>query len=62
MTLTFENDNEVIVYALEKVIAYARRTQHIFVAQYIWWLASIIGLESGLITHIDNLYGQTIIN
>jgi len=55
MTITFENDNDVIVYALENIIAYARRTQQIFVAQCVWWLASIIGLESGLIIHIDNL-------
>jgi hypothetical protein len=55
MTITFENDNDVIVYALEKVISYARRTQQIFVAQCVWWLASIISLETGLINHIDNL-------
>jgi len=55
MTITFENDSDVIVYTLEKVIAFARRTQQIFVAQCIWWLASIIGLEQELIIHIDNL-------
>jgi hypothetical protein len=55
MTITFENDSDVIVYALEKLISYARRTQQIFVAQCIWWLSSVIGLESGLVIHIDNL-------
>jgi hypothetical protein len=55
MTVTFENDNDVIVYALEKVISFAKRTQHIFVAQCVWWLSSIIGLEQELINHIDNL-------
>jgi len=55
MTITFENESDVIVYAFEKVISYARRNQQIFVAQCIWWLASIIGLESGLVIHIDNL-------
>jgi hypothetical protein len=55
MTITFENDNDVIVYALEKIIAYARQSQQIFVAQCVWWLASIIGLEPGLVTYIDNL-------
>jgi len=55
MTITFENDNDVIIYALEKSIAYARRTQQIFVAQCVWWLASILGLEQGLIAHIDIL-------
>jgi len=55
MTITFENDNDSIVYALEKVISYARRTQQIFVAQCVWWIASIIRLDQGLINYIDNL-------
>jgi len=55
MTITFDNESDVIVYALEKIVSYSRRTQQIFVAQCIWWLASIIGLERGLIVHIDNL-------
>jgi len=58
MTITFENDNDVIVYALEKVISYARNTQQIFVAQCVWWLASIIGLEQGLTSFIDNLQSR----
>ena len=59
MTITFENDDDVIVYAFEKIISYARRTQHIFVAQCIWWLASLIGLEQGLVNHIDNLRSRS---
>jgi len=55
MTITFENDNDVIIYTLEKVISYARSTLQIFVAQCVWWLISIIGLEPGLIIHINNL-------
>jgi hypothetical protein len=55
MTITFVNDNNVIVYALEKVISYARKSQQIFVAQCVWWLASTIGLEQGLISYIDNV-------
>jgi hypothetical protein len=58
MTVTFENDNDVIVYALEKVISHARRTQQIFVAQCVWWLASIIGLEQGLINYLDNIQSR----
>jgi len=58
MLITFENDYDVIVYTLEKVIAYARRTQQIFVSQCVWWLASVIGLESGLINYIDTLRGR----
>jgi len=55
MPVTFENDNDIIVYALECVIAHARRTQQIFVAQCVWWIASVIGLEQELVFHIDRL-------
>jgi hypothetical protein len=55
MTITFGNDHDVIVYALKTIISYARQNQQIFVAQCVWWLASIISLEKGLINHIDNL-------
>jgi hypothetical protein len=58
MTVTFENDNDVIIYALEKVISYVRRTQQIFVAQCVWWLASIIGLDTGLVNYIDNIQSR----
>jgi len=55
MTITFENENDIIVYALEKIISYARKNQYIFVAQSVWWIASVIGLTDGLVMHIDNL-------
>jgi len=58
MTITFENDNDIIVYAFEKVISHARKTQQIFVAHCIWWLASIIGLEQGLVNYIDNIQSR----
>jgi len=58
MTVTFENDINIIVYAQDQVIAYDRRIEQIVVAQCIWWLASVWGLEEGLIVHIDNLAGK----
>jgi len=62
MPITFENDNNVIGYALECVITYARRTQQIFVAQCVWWLASIFGLERELVSHIDKLQTERNVN
>jgi hypothetical protein len=56
MTIAFKNDNDVIVFPFEIIIAYARKFQQIFVAQCVWWLASMIGLEQGLSIHIDNLW------
>jgi len=54
MTISFENKNDVIVYKLEKVISYARNNQYIFVAQCVWWLASVIGLQKGLVIPVNN--------
>jgi len=54
MMISFRNDNHVLVYALQRIMDHARRTQQIFVAQCVWWLVSIIGLEAGLINYIDN--------
>jgi hypothetical protein len=58
MTITFTNDNDVIVYALPKIICYTRDTQQVFVAQCIWWLVSVIGLDQGLVHFIDNLQAR----
>jgi len=55
ITITFDNDNDVVVYALEKIISYPRMRRYLFVAQCVWWLALSIGLEKGLVVHIDNL-------
>jgi hypothetical protein len=55
MTITFENDKDVIIYALERIISFARDNQYIFLAQSIWWISSIIGLQEGLVIFIDNL-------
>jgi len=59
MTISFEIDNEVIVYALAKIISFARANQYIFLAQSICWISSIIGLQPGLITYIDNLHSRS---
>jgi hypothetical protein len=55
MTITFETENDVVVYVLEKVISFARNNQNIFLAQSIWWISSLLGLQQDLIVHIDNL-------
>jgi hypothetical protein len=55
MTVTFETDADVIVYALEKIISFATENQYLFVANCAWWIAGITGLDSGLTIFIDNL-------
>jgi len=59
MTITFENDQDVMVYALERIIDYARKNRYIFVVQSVWWIASIITRMEDLVTHIDNLHIQS---
>jgi hypothetical protein len=54
MTITFENENDIIIYALEKIISYARVNHYIFLAQSIWWISSLIGLQQRLVIHIDD--------
>jgi len=55
MPIIFENDSDIIVYALEKIISFARNIQYLFVANCVWWIAGIIGLDNDLRIHIDNL-------
>jgi len=58
MPISFEEHNEIIIYVLEMIIAYARDNQYIFLARSVWCISSIIGLQQGLIIHIDNLKEQ----
>jgi hypothetical protein len=58
VTITFENDNDVIIYDLEMVIAFGRTIQQIFLAQCVWWIASVVGLKQRLVSDIDNLNGR----
>jgi hypothetical protein len=59
MTITFETNSDVIVYALEKIIAFAKENKYLFVANCAWWLAAVTGLDNGLINYIDNLYERS---
>jgi hypothetical protein len=55
MTITFNNDADIIVYALEKIVSFARENQFLFVANCAWWIAGVIGLDFELTRHIDSL-------
>ena len=54
MTITFEKEEDVIVYALEKISSYAREYQYFFLANCTWWIASIYGWDEHLRYYIDN--------
>jgi hypothetical protein len=55
MTITFETDNDIIVYTLEKIIFFTKENQYFFVANCAWWLSGVTGLDSDLTSFIDNL-------
>jgi len=55
MSIAFENDKDVIIAALEKIIAFTRNHGHVFLAQCVWSLASLIGLEQQLVNYIDTM-------
>jgi len=59
MTVTFQNENNIIVYTLERIISYTKSNHYIFLAQSIWWISSIIGLQQELIIYIDNLKSRS---
>jgi len=58
MTINIKSKNEVIIYALENIIEFARGNQYILLAQSMWWISSIVGLQQGLIAQIVNLQEQ----
>jgi len=58
MTISFKDDRDVIVYALERIICYARDNRYILIAKSVWWIASIIGLSEELVMYIDSLWIQ----
>jgi len=55
MTITFESDSDVIIYALEKITSFARENTFLFVANCVWWIAAVVGLDTWLTIYIDNL-------
>jgi hypothetical protein len=59
MTITFDDNTDAIIYALENIIFFARDNQYIFLGQSVWWISSIIGLQQGLDIHIDSLKEQS---
>jgi hypothetical protein len=55
MTKTFANKSDVIIYNLERKVSFAREKQYLFVANCAWWIAGVIGLDSGLTIHMNIL-------
>jgi hypothetical protein len=61
LTITCENNNTVIVYALGTIISLARNNHYISVPQSVWWLPSILRSHQGLVNLMDNLHTRATI-
>jgi len=55
VTITFKNNNNVLVYAFEKLLLFSREHQYLFAAHCIRWLASLTRLQQGLTIYINNI-------
>jgi hypothetical protein len=55
MTISYESNSDVMVYAFARIIAFSRSKAYIFAAHCVWWPASIIGFEQRLIIRIAYL-------
>jgi hypothetical protein len=45
MLISFESNNDIIVYALEMILSFASINWYLFLAQSVWWISSIDVLE-----------------
>jgi len=55
MTLSFENESDVLIFAFERLINYARINQYLFVANCVLWIVNVMGLDEALRNYIDTL-------
>jgi hypothetical protein len=58
MQMTFENENELMVYALARILCDTKKNHFQFVVQCLWWLAPNIGLEHNLIIDLKNHHSR----
>ena len=56
MTITFENESEVLLYSFGKLITIFRAKSYLFAAQCVWWLSALVNLQPELVQwlHIVN--------
>jgi len=54
MSITFDNEADIIVWTLAKVLVIVEQRQYLFTAQCIWWIAALVPLDPALRYIIDN--------
>jgi hypothetical protein len=56
MTITCENQGDIVVFTAEKNLSFSISDQYIFMARCVCWLAFIRWLEQATKVHIDNVW------
>lgn len=54
MTITLNNEADILLWTFIKLIATFRGKQYLFAAQRVWWISTLRGLYSALVNFIDN--------
>jgi len=53
MSITFKSEDDIILWTLVKLLHSFRERQYLFVAQYIWWIATLVQLYPALRNFIN---------
>ena len=53
MTIIFDNDINIIIYALERLSALCWEIHYCYAAQCIWWISALAGLQNCLVDYIE---------
>jgi len=48
VSITFDNEADIILWTLAKLLVTFEQRQYLFVAQWIWWIATIVQLDPAL--------------
>ena len=54
MSITFENEADIILWTLAKPLVTFQERQYLFAAQCIWWIGALLQLDPALRYFIDN--------
>ena len=54
MSITFENESDILVWTFAKLIVTFQQHQYLFAAQCMWWIAALVQLDPALRYFIDN--------
>jgi len=54
MSNTFENEADIILWALAKLLVTFDERQYLFAGQCIWWIAALVQLDPALRHFIDH--------